>query len=75
MASLSYPWRSKHGSGILNNEMYIGRYIWNRRKSRKKPKSGDREYLMRPTSEWIVAAHPETHRLGSHVGEGKGTSA
>jgi len=49
----------QRGSGILNNEMYIGRYIWNRRGSRKKLKSGNREYLPRPSSEWIVVSHPE----------------
>jgi DNA invertase Pin-like site-specific DNA recombinase len=39
----------KRGSGILNNGLYIGRYIWNRRRSRKKLRSGDREYLLRPS--------------------------
>jgi site-specific DNA recombinase len=48
----------KRGSGILNNELYIGRYIWNRRRSRKKLRSGDREYLLRPREEWITTAHP-----------------
>jgi site-specific DNA recombinase len=49
----------KRGSGILNNELYIGRYIWNRRRSRKKLRSGDREYLLRPPEEWIATSHPE----------------
>jgi len=50
---------TKRGSGILNNQMYIGQYVWNRRRSRKKLKSGDREYLLRPAEEWIVVPHPE----------------
>jgi hypothetical protein len=39
--------------------MYIGRFVWNRRRSRKKLKSGEREYLLRPKEEWIVISHPE----------------
>jgi site-specific DNA recombinase len=58
LASTIYGDR-RRGSGILNNEMYIGRYIWNRRRSRKKLKSGDREYLPRPADDWIVVPHPE----------------
>jgi hypothetical protein len=49
----------KYGSGILNNEIYIGRYIRNRRRGRKKRRSGDREFLLRPSDEWIVVPHPE----------------
>jgi DNA invertase Pin-like site-specific DNA recombinase len=49
----------RRGCGILNNEMYVGRCIWNRRRSRKKLKSGDREFLMRPKDEWVVTTHPE----------------
>jgi len=49
----------KRGSGILNNELYIGRYIWDRRRSRKKFKSDDREFLLRPSAEWIATSHPE----------------
>ena len=49
----------RRGCGILNNEMYVGRCIWNRRRSRKKLKSGVREFLMRPKDEWVVTSHPE----------------
>jgi site-specific DNA recombinase len=49
----------KRGSGVLNNKLYIGHYIWNRRRSRKKLRSGDREFLLRPSEEWIAASHPE----------------
>jgi site-specific DNA recombinase len=57
----------KRGSGILNNELYIGRYIWNRRRSRKKLRSGDREYLLRPSEEWITTAHPELSIVSGDV--------
>ena len=59
MAGIGIYGDSSRGSGILNNEMYVGRYIWNRRQSRKKLKSGTREYLLRPAQEWVVARHPE----------------
>jgi site-specific DNA recombinase len=49
----------RRASGILNNEMYVGQCIWNRRRSRKKLRSGDREFLMRPKNEWIVTSQPE----------------
>lgn len=29
------------GTGILNNESYIGRMVWNRRQYRKKPSDGE----------------------------------
>lgn len=47
------------GSGILNNEIYIGRYIWNRSKWVKNPDTGRRQRLDRPEAEWITAERPE----------------
>jgi site-specific DNA recombinase len=57
----------KRGSGILNNELYIGRYIWNRRQSRKKLRSGDREFLQRPPEEWVTTSHPELRIVSDDV--------
>jgi site-specific DNA recombinase len=42
------------GTGILNNEIYVGRDIWNRSRWIKDPDSGRRLALQRPKSEWIV---------------------
>jgi site-specific DNA recombinase len=42
------------GIGILNNEMYVGRDIWNRSKWVKDPDTGKRRAVQRPRAEWIV---------------------
>lgn len=42
------------GTGILNNELYIGRYIWNRSRWVKDPDTGRRTRLERPREEWMV---------------------
>lgn len=43
---------------ILENEMYEGRLIWNRRAWVKNPETGKRTYRKRPPEEWIVAENP-----------------
>lgn len=47
------------GSGVLNNEVYVGRYIWNRSKWVTNPDSHKRIRLARPRDEWIVEQRPE----------------
>ena len=47
------------GSGILNNEVYIGRYVWNRSQWVKDPDTGRRQRIDRPQAEWRVVARPE----------------
>ena len=43
----------KDGSGLLNNELYIGRYVWNRREWVKDPDNPTRgSPRMRPREEW-----------------------
>ncbi len=42
------------GTGILNNELYTGRYIWNRSKWIKDPRTGKRRRVERPAAEWRV---------------------
>jgi site-specific DNA recombinase len=49
----------KRGAGILHNEIYIGRDIWNRSKWGKDPDSGMRRPVQRPRSEWIIHEVPE----------------
>jgi hypothetical protein len=41
--------------------------VWNRRLSRKKLKSGDREFLMRPSEEWIATSHPDLRIVSEDV--------
>lgn len=44
---------------ILENEMYGGTLIWNRRLWVKHPDTGKRTYRERPKEEWIVTEQPE----------------
>ena len=47
------------GTGVLNNELYIGRLIWNRQRYLKDPDSGRRVSRRNAESDWIVAEVPE----------------
>jgi site-specific DNA recombinase len=58
---LGRPWRDTtirghfgRGTGILNNELYIGRLVWNRLTYLKDPKSGRRRSRHNPPEKWIV---------------------
>lgn len=46
------------GLGLLNNEIYIGRVIWNRRQWLKDPDTGKRRYVERPRQEWQIRDDP-----------------
>ena len=50
-------WR--RGTGILNNELYLGRIIWNRLRYVKDPSTGKRVSKLNPRSEWIIKEIPE----------------
>src|SRR2546428_1263889 len=54
----------KRGIGMLNNELYIGRMVWNRQRFVKDPDTGKRLARLNPTSEWITKEVPE-HRIVS----------
>lgn len=44
---------------MLHNEMYVGRYVWNRSTWVKDPETGQRLRRERPESEWIIHEMPE----------------
>ena len=50
-------WR--RGTGILNNELYIGRLIWNRQSFVKDPETGRRVSRPNPEASWIIQEVPE----------------
>lgn len=54
---------AKRGTGILNNEMYVGRLVWNRQRFIKDPDTGKRQARPNPESEWIVQEVPELRIL------------
>ena len=49
----------RRGTGILNNELYIGRLVWNRLKYVKDPDTGKRVSRLNPEEDWIVTDVPE----------------
>jgi DNA invertase Pin-like site-specific DNA recombinase len=48
----------QRGTGILNNELYIGRLVWNRLSYIKNPDTGKRVSRLNSGSEWIVKDVP-----------------
>jgi site-specific DNA recombinase len=56
-STINGNWR--RGTGILNNELYVGRLVWNRLAYIKNPDTGKRVSRLNPESEWIVKDVPE----------------
>jgi site-specific DNA recombinase len=50
---------ARRGTGILNNELYVGRLVWNRLKYVKHPNTGKRQSRLNPPEIWIVKDVPE----------------
>ena len=49
----------KRGTGILNNEIYIGKLVWNKLTYKKDPDTGKRVSRMNPPEEWVSHDVPE----------------
>jgi site-specific DNA recombinase len=49
----------KRGTGVINNELYLGRLVWNRLHYVKDPSTGKHVSRLNPESERIVTAIPE----------------
>jgi DNA invertase Pin-like site-specific DNA recombinase len=47
------------GTGILNNELYVGRLVWNRLRYIKDPDTGKRVSRPNPSSDLVTAVVPE----------------
>ena len=47
------------GTGILRNELYIGRLIWNRMRFLRDPLTGKRVSRMNPAAEWVTEEVPD----------------
>ena len=47
------------GTGLLNNELYIGRLVWNRLRYIKDPETGRRVSRLNPADQWIIKDVPE----------------
>lgn len=49
----------QRGTGILNNELYIGRLIWNRLRYMKDPQTGKRVSRLNAEEDWVIQEVPE----------------
>jgi hypothetical protein len=50
---------AKRGTGLINNELYIGRLVWNRLRYLKDPSTGKRVSRINPPEDWITTEVPE----------------
>ena len=55
------------GSGILNNESYIGRIVWNRRQYRKNPETERRTARANDAAEWVFKEVPEMRIVSNEL--------
>jgi len=58
---------ASRGLGILHNELYRGRLLWNRRQWLKDPETGSRRYVERPREEWLERAAPELRIISEEL--------
>jgi site-specific DNA recombinase len=55
------------GTGVLRNELYIGRLVWNRLRYAKEPSTGRRISRVNPPKDWIVRDVPELRILDNNL--------
>ncbi|SIN99170.1 Site-specific DNA recombinase [Rhodovulum sp. ES.010] len=55
-STISGNW--KRGTGILNNELYVGKLVWNRQNFIKDPETGKRQARLNPPEAWIIEEVP-----------------
>ena len=58
---------AKRGTGLINNELYIGRLVWNRLRYIKDPTTGKRVSRLNPTEQWIVKEVPELRIIDDNL--------
>ena len=65
-ASTLYGNRQR-GTGILNNELYVGRLVWNRQRFLKDPITRKRVAKYNPESAWIIRDVPEMRIISDDI--------
>ena len=58
---------AERGTGILRNELYIGKLVWNRMRYLKDPDSGRRVSRMNEREKWVVQPVPNLRILDAGV--------
>ena len=54
---------AKRGTGLLNNELYVGRLVWNRQRRTLNPETGRKVSRINPPEEWVIAEVPHLRIL------------
>jgi hypothetical protein len=57
----------KRGTGILNNELYVGRLVWNRLRYLKNPDTGKRVSRLNPEAEWMRKEVPDLRIISDEL--------
>jgi site-specific DNA recombinase len=57
----------QRGTGILNNELYIGRLVWNRQQFIKDPTTGRRRARLNAQAKWIIEDVPHMRIIDGDV--------
>ena len=55
------------GTGVLRNELYVGRLVWNRLRYTKDPATGRRVSRINPREDWICRDVPELRILDDNL--------
>ena len=68
------PWQdttirghAKRGTGILRNEIYVGRLVWNRQRFLRDPETGKRIARPNPPDQWVIEEVPELRILSDDL--------
>jgi len=61
---------AKRGTGILNNDLYVGRLVWNRLRYMKNPDTGKRVSRLNPETEWMRKEVPQLRILSDKLWAG-----
>ncbi len=57
-------------TGILHNDLYVGRLVWNKQRYVKDPNSGKRLARLNPESEWVIQDVPELRIVPQDLWDG-----
>nr|WP_246665795.1 recombinase family protein [Shinella sp. AETb1-6] len=52
------PVKADRQAGILHNELYVGRIVWNKQNYRKNPETERRTARLNDKSDWVVTEVP-----------------
>jgi site-specific DNA recombinase len=67
--NLPRMWNVQTLTRLLNNEKYVGTYIFNRRKQVHNPRTGRKELIPRPREEWQIQQRPELRIISDELWE------